>query len=159
LRVSSTHFINTHTGFRNALNYAEEVEQAKLDDFVMPPCPYCGSEVKLRDSKAIYGRSFGFMWICTGYPVCDSYVGCHRNSNKPLGTLANAPTRKARMRAHKAFDHQWKSGAISRKDAYRLLREKMGLSEDDAHIAKFDINQCNKVVDIFRSPDAFSPNL
>lgn len=45
-------------------------------------CPYCGAEAQLMDSEVIYGRSFGYAWVCSNFPSCDSYVGCHPSTKK-----------------------------------------------------------------------------
>lgn len=149
MRVSSTNFITDESGaFRNALNLQEERAEGLAPDVTLH-CPVCGARAVLKDSRAIYGVFHGFVWACPNLAICDTYVGCHRNSHSPLGTLADAPTRRARGRAHRLFDSIWKSGRLSRKDAYRLLQQKMGLSERDAHIAKFTLSQCNKLCDIF----------
>lgn len=41
-------------------------------------CPYCGRTAELKDSAVIYcGTSYGMAWVCSGFPECDAYVGCH----------------------------------------------------------------------------------
>lgn len=74
-------------------------------------CPYCGQQASLVSGKEIYpyrpdlhDRMF---WLCR---PCDAYVGTHKNSKRhvPLGLLANADLRWARMRAHAVFDGYWK---------------------------------------------------
>lgn len=149
MRVSSTTFTtDAADNFRNSLHLQEELQEGHTPDVALH-CPKCGARAILKDSRVIYGSFHGYVWACPNLAVCDTYVGCHRNSNKPLGTLADASTRRARGRAHRLFDSIWKSGRITRKEAYILLRQKMGLSERDAHIAKFDLAQCNKLCDIF----------
>jgi ssDNA-binding Zn-finger/Zn-ribbon topoisomerase 1 len=113
-------------------------------------CPYCGSHALLRHSREVYGRTYGFMWVCTNFPECDAYVGAHKNSNKPLGTLANKELRDLRVRAHNVFDRVWRQGGLTRSQAYKLLREKMGMTEDEAHIAKMNAEQCKRVLAEFR---------
>jgi hypothetical protein len=87
-------------------------------------------------------------WACR---PCDAWVGTHKNSpeHKPLGRLANAELRKAKMAAHAVFDPLWKSGRMSRKEAYSMLSEKMSIPKDQAHIGMFDVDQCKAVVNIF----------
>lgn len=87
-------------------------------------------------------------WICSGYPECDAYVGCHNMTNKPLGTLANAELREARNKAHSAFNKIWRNGLITRKSAYKVLQRVMLMTESEAHIAKMSIEQCRKVASI-----------
>ena len=112
-------------------------------------CPYCGSSVELKDSSIVYKRSYGLIYICSRYPECDAYVGCHGDTDVPLGTMANLELRELRKRAHNLFDKKWKSGRLTRKAAYRRLQVMMGLGKKDAHIAKFNIDQCRKVIEIF----------
>lgn len=118
-------------------------------------CPYCGSTAKLVDSAAIYrGRSYGPAWVCANYPKCDAYVGCHPNSEKPLGRLADAELRHAKMAAHKAFDRLWKikmkrdgTGKKKARGAgYRWLADQLGIDGDDCHIGMFDVAMCRRVV-------------
>jgi len=56
-------------------------------------CPYCGLPAKLVDSEIIYnGRSFGNAWVCSNYPECDAYVGCHRDDpGKPSNRAKGNP--------------------------------------------------------------------
>ncbi len=112
-------------------------------------CPYCGSPATCVDSSMIYGRSYGFAWVCANYPECDSYCGCHPGTKKPLGRLADKYLRAAKVAAHNAFDRLWKPGKFNRfgrrKDAYRWLAGEMGLAISDTHIGEFDVDQCLRV--------------
>lgn len=115
-----------------------------------PVCPYCGDVSILVKGDKIYPhlpklhhKSF---YLCS---PCDAYVGCHPNTTVPLGRLANAELRKKKLLAHSVFDKLWKSGKMSRKDAYAILCEKMALNPNDCHIGMFTVQQCNKVMAIF----------
>ena len=117
-------------------------------------CPYCEAEAKLIDSKEIYGRSYGMIWICR---PCGAYVGTHKNSNnKPLGRLANAELREWKIRAHAVFDPMWKkkmqreecSKSEARKAGYKWLAKQIGIDAKDCHIGMFDVETCKKVVDV-----------
>lgn len=115
-------------------------------------CPYCKSDANLVMGHEIYPHRLDLadlkMWACL---PCDARVGTHKNSpeHKPLGRLANAELRKAKMAAHAAFDPLWKSGRMSRKKAYSMLAERMSIPKDQAHIGMFDVDQCKAVVTIF----------
>lgn len=112
-------------------------------------CPYCDSEVRRISSLEFYGRDFGTDVIaCSRFPVCDSYVGCHANTGKPLGTLANEELRWLRNNAHSAFDPFWKQNNMTRKEAYFWLAQEMNIDVDKCHIAMFDEKQCRKVIEI-----------
>jgi len=81
---------------------------------------------------------------------CDAYVGCHK-SGGALGTLANAELRIWRKRAHAALDPLWQDrGLWTRNKTYSWLAEVMGIKKSGAHIAKFDIEQCQKVIEIVK---------
>lgn len=110
-------------------------------------CPYCGGDAELSTGYKVYPHRPDLaslkIWAC--FP-CDAWVGTHKNSGEPLGRLANAELRMAKRKAHAAFDPLWKSGQMSRKKAYALLSEKMGLTPDETHIGMFDVEQCKTVI-------------
>jgi hypothetical protein len=112
-------------------------------------CPYCKKKAKLIDSVEIYGKSYGKIWIC--WP-CDARVGVHKNSKKnaPLGQLAGKKLREARKSAHATFDKLWKSGKMSRTDAYALMCEKLNIEKSQAHIGKFNMKQCADLIEAFK---------
>lgn len=110
-------------------------------------CNYCNKEAKFVDSKILYGHSYGMIYYCR---ACDAYVGIHKNSRtfKPLGFLANRELRELRKKCHALFDPFWKSGRMTRKQAYSILAEKLGIEVKKTHIAQFDIEFCNKTIEI-----------
>lgn len=116
---------------------------------IPPICPYCGEESVLKDSSIIYGKSYGPMYICKNFPKCDSYVGVHRGTITPFGTMANSRLRLLRNRAHKALDSLWRTGKTTRYQCYKYLALKMKIKKSKAHIGMFDEKQCEKVVEIF----------
>jgi len=85
-----------------------------------PICPSCGQPAQATETK------FG-----TRHDCC----GMHSWHGKPLETQA---THDARKRAHAAFDPLWKHGPLSRKRAYQLLAQKLGLSGAECHISLMD---------------------
>lgn len=114
---------------------------------VAPVCPYCRSRSQLVYGNIIYPyrkdlHSLKF-YQCA---PCDAYVGCHRNSGVPLGRLANAQLRTAKMSAHTAFDPIWKTGLMTRSGAYAWLAKMMRMNPEDCHIGMFDVDQCKLVV-------------
>jgi hypothetical protein len=110
-----------------------------------PLCPYCQGPAKLTTGQELYRHRQdlrkALFWNCR---ACRAYVGCHRGTTKPLGTLANLELRKARGRAHEAFDPIWKGGAMSRTQAYEWLSKRLDLPS--CHIAQMDLSQCELVV-------------
>lgn len=65
------------------------------------------------ENKAIYGRNHGRSFMCYLCRPCNAYVGCHNNTRKPLGTMADAETREWRKKAHAVIDLIWKSKKMS----------------------------------------------
>ena len=104
-------------------------------------CSLCHKSAKLIETR------YGFKWTCQD---CDASVGCHKGTKTPLGTMATSQTRKARMRAHDAFDPIWKESPRrnGRKKAYFWLAKKLGIDFRDCHIGLFDEETCNRVVEI-----------
>ena len=112
-------------------------------------CDYCGHRAEYVDSKIIYGKSYGMIYLCRN---CMAYVGVHKGTSKPLGRLANAELRHWKKLAHAFFDPLWKFGRFKgrRNDAYGWLFKKMGLPIEKTHIGMFDVQQCRQVVEICR---------
>jgi hypothetical protein len=72
------------------------------------------------------------------------HITALRNMADRLNT--HAPV--ARAAAHAAFDPVWKSGRMSRSQAYKWLAAQMDLPPEDCHMEKFTVEQCRKVVEI-----------
>lgn len=106
-------------------------------------CPYCNGNTVFVDSKEVYGKSYGFIYICR---PCKSYVGVHKGTKIALGRLADQPLRKAKIEAHKYFNHIFETGSLTRKESYDWLSGIMGLPKHETHIGFFDIQQCKDVV-------------
>lgn len=117
-------------------------------------CPYCnrnakrvGGDVIYPHRPDLYDKKF---FACI---PCDARVGCHSETGKPLGSLANRELRRARMLAHTYFDRLWKSATreparMSRTEAYAWLAEKLKLPASDCHIGLFDIRLCDELVKV-----------
>lgn len=113
-------------------------------------CDYCKQPAVLKDSSAVYERSYGPIWHCA---PCRAWVGVHRNSptHAPLGRLANAELRHLKQRAHAAFDRLWKDGPLRRNEAYRWLSEELGIPLNATHIGMFDPGLCIRTIILIRS--------
>jgi hypothetical protein len=113
--------------------------EAELD------CPECGRfmVLDLRPKGGLYYRCSSKSWT-----NCPGTHSCHQSSAKPLGIPGDAPTKAARMQAHKAFDQLWKKMGMKRKDAYRWLQTIMDLNADEAHIGRFTVDQCELLLDL-----------
>ncbi len=84
--------------------------------------------------------------MCYWCKDCDAYVGCHNNTTKPLGTMANRELRQWRRRAHRHIDIIWK-GVHKRKrgKVYMVLEEIFGR---EIHIGESDIDTCKAIINI-----------
>lgn len=62
-------------------------------------------------------------------------------------TPGNNAIMQARSKAHAAFDPLWKTGAMTRPDAYRLLRKALGKTRKECHIGLFSEGDCQRVIE------------
>ena len=69
-------------------------------------CPYCGRSAVLRNASYVHKEKAleEYMYVCSGYPQCDSYVGVHAGTKIPRGILADRNLRRKRTQAHRLFD-------------------------------------------------------
>lgn len=135
-----------------------------LPDFRV--CPYCGSPAVFRDSSAhlYHGKDWGPVWECE---PCKAWVGCHKGSSVPLGRLANQELRRAKHRAHAAFDPIWQAmlkfgidQGIARGATYGWLATALSIPPSHCHIGMFDVETCDRVVALCqakRERDAATP--
>ena len=117
-----------------------------------PICPHCQQSAALVDGSAIYPHRPDLhakrFYLCA---PCGAYVGCHPGTTNALGTPANAQLRAARQRAHAAFDPIWQRGVQTRTRAYKWLAHRMGIEAKAAHIALFNIEQCESAITIIEA--------
>jgi zinc-finger-containing domain len=130
----------------NKTNWRTELAHKHFPD----GCIYCSSPVLFADSKLIYGRSYGNMYICSN-ESCRATVGIHKEGefkNEPLGRLANAELRHWKQQAHAAFDQLWlgKTKIMTRKEAYKIMGNLLNLDESFCHIGMFNIEQCQELI-------------
>ena len=122
-----------------------------------PICLYCGSAAEFVSGSDIYrwrpDLALLKFWRCS---PCGAYVGCHKagsyefkdgakirhDGTEPLGRLADADLRRAKMAAHTAFDPLWKSKGWGRRQAYSWLAGELALPVDRTHIGEFDSALC-----------------
>lgn len=121
-------------------------------------CSYCGKSAKLVRGAELYPNlpALEKKWFYRCIP-CNAHVGCHAygHGQRPLGRLANAKLRKAKMQAHAAFDPIWQSWVDdgipkfkARNAAYKWLAEQLKIPRDLCHIGLMSIHQCGQVVEI-----------
>ena len=121
-------------------------------EFLPTICRYCGGVIKLIPAKMVYGESTRrlgmegeYLYQCQN---CNARVGCHKGTTRPLGNVANEVLRLKRMEAHRVFDALWTSGRMTRTGAYRWLAGELHLRPDRAHIGGFEMDQCQKVIEL-----------
>lgn len=117
-------------------------------------CDYCQQPAELVDGTVIYPDRPDLhhkrFWRCD---PCEAHVGCHDpnprfgyDGTQPLGRLANEGLRRAKNRAHALFDPLWRSGRMTRVQAYAWLAKKLGIAVEACHIGEFDEAMCLRVV-------------
>ena len=129
-------------------------------------CSYCPRKAQRVGGSVIYPHRPDLhekqFFYCA---PCRAYVGCHPDG-RPLGRLANAELRAAKIAAHDALDPLWrpfsaqhvaypeervvnkKLQRVMRKRAYAWLSVQMGTPVDDTHIGMFDVAECRRVVEV-----------
>lgn len=112
-------------------------------------CPYCNKEAVWCENKEIYGRNYGKSYMCYLCKDCDAYVGCHQNTKKPLGTIANKELRRWRMKAHEHLDRLWKDKIFTRKQVYQMLKE---IFHREIHVGESDIKTCQEIIRKLQKP-------
>jgi hypothetical protein len=121
----------------------ERCEEARK----MVACSHCLTGTVLVTGEKIYPHREDLyhkkFWLCE---KCGAYVGCHGDSEVPLGTPANANLRYWRRKAHENFDPIWRSKKMTRTGAYSWLASRLGISADRCHIGMFTEEQCQEVI-------------
>lgn len=114
-------------------------------------CPYCGGTASVRDSKEIYGRSYGLALICNNYPGCDSYTTLYHEGRY----MADKELRDLRKLCHdQKFDPIWKFSddpGQERRRLYAALRRLLNLNKDQAHFGKLNKDQCRRLIEAIDS--------
>ncbi len=77
------------------------------------------------------------IWLCL---QCYSSVGCHVDTEIPMGPLAPGKVRMLRRLAHISFDQIWLVGIMSRERAKRWMGDLLGL-EQEFHISHLPISK------------------
>lgn len=110
-------------------------------------CDYCGGFAPLVTGQVVYPHRpdlYSKRFYRCG--PCNAYVGVHPGTTNPLGRLADATLRRAKMAAHAAFDPLWQNGAGNRSKRYAWLARTLGIPPQDCHIGMFDVDMCARVV-------------
>lgn len=117
-------------------------------------CPYCGAPAVCRPASTVYGSSVktkgSYLYLCSNWPACDSYVAAHKQDRRPMGTLANGRLRHQRILAHCALEDFRRSRHMEKWAAYVWLQGKLGLSAEQTHIGQFSEKRCGQVITLCR---------
>lgn len=108
-------------------------------------CPYCRKPAQYTSNEEVYGKPYGkwpMIWLCKCQPGF-AYVGCVRDTDKPLGTMASKPLREMRIQAHAAIDPIWKEGRMKRGEVYEWLSGRMGRV---VHVGESDTAACRQII-------------
>ena len=113
-------------------------------------CPYCGSQSVLQSADGIYRENNKNirLFVCSKYPECDAYVRVQDGTKDvPLGSMANGELRALRRETHKHFDKLYKSGLMSKQDAYSWLSTILAAPMSYAHIGQLGDYYCKVVIE------------
>ena len=111
-------------------------------------CPKCGRAVELRSAQGIYkDNADKKLYVCTGYPECDTYARVHSGTAIPMGSLADGKLRSLRNDAHKHFDRLHQFGFMDREDAYSWLAGILSAPMSKAHIGNLTEYYCQVVIE------------
>ena len=123
-------------------------------------CPYCGAKAVLRSANKVFGaktrEANRFLYVCSNWPSCDSYVMAHLEDHRPMGTMANGMLRHKRILAHKALQAYRKATHTDKWASYIWLEGKLGLDQQRTHIGMFSGEECDRVIALCRKEIAIS---
>ena len=121
----------------------------------MSVCRYCGGVIRLVPVETVYGASTARLGLA-GEKLyqcqnCGARVGCHKGTTRPLGSVANEMLRLKRKETHEGFDAWWRARRMTRTQAYKWLSEQFYSGGQQAHIGSFEMDQCQRLIDLCRS--------
>lgn len=116
-------------------------------------CCKCGKEVESVHvtGKEIYPHRPDLydlkFYMCS---ICKCYVGTHKKSGNPLGTIPSKEIKRLRIEIHnKYLDPLWKSGKFKRNDLYKELSQ---LVCKEYHTGEInDVYTANKVINYLKT--------
>lgn len=114
-------------------------------------CPTCRGSASIRPRSWIGHDSGGNVLACDNYPDCDTYVGVHRYTLRPMGRMATREVRWKRSVAHTWIDQMWQDYGYSRQQAYEWVAETLGLTDREAHVAKLSEGQLDTLIEAARA--------
>jgi hypothetical protein len=110
-------------------------------------CPYCNKKAEWVENKEVYGRNVGKSYMIYLCKDCDAYVGCHKNTRRELGSMANKELRELRTRVHDIIDPLWiyrRDKKAWRTKVYEKLNKWWG---GEFHVGWLRENDCKYVIE------------
>lgn len=118
-------------------------------------CRYCGGVIRLVPAADVYGSSTERLGMQNEYLYQCQNSQCPRwlpqGYHAAVGDVANEILRLKRIEAHQVFDAYWQKMHISRTKAYQWLARELKLPEEETHIGGFEIDTCQRVIDLCRA--------
>lgn len=119
-----------------------------------PKCPLCNKTGELVKGLDVYPHrtdlSKKSFYRCPEHT--NVFVGCHPDTNNPMGYMATPKLRTLRSKVHKLFDPIWKEKRLeSRTKAYQWFAKEMQLPLKITHVAMFNEQQCHKAIYLLES--------
>lgn len=112
----------------------------------MIPCTYCGGDTELIRLNKLYKKlprgANHKVWHCK---TCGAYARWSPDGID--GDFADRPLRQMRIQLHFEFDKLWKSGSMTRDEAYSWLSKELGLPSRLSHIRYLKEDQCNNIME------------
>jgi hypothetical protein len=118
----------------------------------IPICNLCNQQSTLVTGEDIYPHRkdlfYKKFYQCQQHK--DMYVGCHDNTQVPLGILTNKEHRQLKMKCHSIFDPLWRNKGTrnTRFRLYRKLSHAMKLHISETHFGMFTQQQLNQAYEI-----------
>lgn len=76
---------------------------------------------------------------------CKASVGCHLNTNNPLGLMATTKTKRLRAKLHFLLDLIWKNNYLSRTETYIWLANELNI-DTEIHISQLSNENLTKSI-------------
>lgn len=128
-----------------------KIRYPEKQEISTPVCPYCGQKAVIRPAEYVHGAQTiepgTKLYVCSGYPVCDAYVGVHKGSKRPYGTLANSALRNKRIRTHRELNKLVQAGVMNKSEVYQWLAIQLNLPYSETHIGYFTEEMCDQAME------------
>ena len=82
-------------------------------------------------------------YVC---PNCLNYIGTHRDTGEPLGTIPTPELRECRKELHTLLDPLWKYTKFDRSKVYEMVSEEIGYTFHIAQINNMEEYEAAKLI-------------